>query len=212
MQFNRPALKAQARGLIRTAEPRVLLASLLFVLLSALVSYLSARLVGVSIDSVDRLTQYVYNGNFDYALRLSETLVPTPGAGLIDTALHLVMTVVSAGFTIFLLNTVRGTGAVYANLLDGFGHFLRVILLEIVTSVLISLWSLLLIVPGIIAGYRYSMALYILLDHPEYSVMECIRESKRITQGFKWELFGCCWPLSPFWAGQSRSGICPTSR
>lgn len=189
MQFNRPMLKAQARGLIATAVPRVLYASLIYTLLSALVSYLSTRLVGVSMDVVNRLSQYLSEGRYDYALRLYESIRPSPAAWLIDLALQLAITVVSAGFILFLLNTVRGTGAVYANLLDGFGMFFRVILLEIVTAVLVTLWSLLLVVPGIIAAYRYSMALYILLDHPEYGVMDCIRESKRITQGYKWELF-----------------------
>ena len=189
MQFDRPLLKSQARGLIRTAVPRVLYASLIYTLLSALVSYLSARLVGVSLDVVDRLSQYLAEGRYEYALRLYESVRPTPAAWVINLALQLAITVVSAGFILFLLNTVRGTGAVYANLLDGFGMFFRVILLEIVTAVLVTLWSLLLVVPGIIAAYRYSMALYILLDHPEYGVMDCIRESKRMTQGYKWELF-----------------------
>ena len=189
MQFDRPMLKAQARGLIRTAVPRVLTASLIYILLGALASFLSARLVGISTNTLDRLYQYLYDGSYEYAVRLYESVRPSPAAWLINLALQLVMDVVSAGFILFLLNTVRGTGAVYANLLDGFGMFIRILLLELVTAVLVMLWSLLLVVPGIFAAYRYSMALYILLDHPEYGVMVCIRESKRITKGFKWELF-----------------------
>ena len=99
------------------------------------------------------------------------------------------MMIVSVGFTLFLLNTVRGTGPVLENLLDGFGMIGRVLLLNITVGVLVMLWSLLLIVPGIIAAYRYSMATFLLLDHPEYGVMDCIRESKRITAGHKGELF-----------------------
>ncbi|MBO6040395.1 MAG: DUF975 family protein, partial [Oscillospiraceae bacterium] len=37
--------------------------------------------------------------------------------------------------------------------------------------------------------YRYSMANYILVNRPELGIMECIRESKRMTQGRKAELF-----------------------
>ena len=43
--------------------------------------------------------------------------------------------------------------------------------------------------PGIIAAYRYRQAIYLLIDHPEMSVMDCIRESKRMMAGHKWELF-----------------------
>ena len=63
------------------------------------------------------------------------------------------------------------------------------ILLNIVEGILIFLWSLLLVVPGIIAAYRYRLALYILIDHPEKTVIQCIRESKEMMRGHKAELF-----------------------
>ena len=49
--------------------------------------------------------------------------------------------------------------------------------------------ALLLIVPGIIAAYRYSMAHYVLITNPDLGVMDCIRESKRLTKGWKGALF-----------------------
>ena len=63
------------------------------------------------------------------------------------------------------------------------------IVLQILSGIFIFLWSLLLVVPGIIAAYRYRQAIYILIDHPEMSVLECISESKRLMKGHKWELF-----------------------
>lgn len=60
------------------------------------------------------------------------------------------------------------------------------ILLE---ALFILLWSLLLVVPGIIKAYSYSQALFILNDNPEMGVMDCITESRRIMNGRKWELF-----------------------
>ena len=51
------------------------------------------------------------------------------------------------------------------------------------------LWSLLLIVPGIIAAYRYRMAPFLLLTHPEYGIMDCIRESKSRMAGYKMAFF-----------------------
>lgn len=61
--------------------------------------------------------------------------------------------------------------------------------MTILTGIFIFLWSLLLIIPGIIAAYRYRMALYLLLDNPNMSVYQCIRESKRMMVGHKAELF-----------------------
>ena len=51
------------------------------------------------------------------------------------------------------------------------------------------LWSLLLIVPGIIKGLSYSMTRYILAKHPNVTAQDAIRLSMRMTDGHKMELF-----------------------
>ena len=59
----------------------------------------------------------------------------------------------------------------------------------IMTSVYVSLWSLLFIIPGIIKTYSYSQALYIQADNPDMHWKECIRKSREMMDGHKWELF-----------------------
>ena len=56
------------------------------------------------------------------------------------------------------------------------------------------LWSLLLIIPGIIASYSYSMTYYIIKDNPNINSNEAIAKSKNIMKGHKMELF--CLDLS----------------
>lgn len=56
------------------------------------------------------------------------------------------------------------------------------------------LWSLLLIIPGIIASYGYSMTPFILAENPQMTAREAIRESKELMRGNKWRLF--CLELS----------------
>ena len=56
------------------------------------------------------------------------------------------------------------------------------------------LWSLLLIVPGIIKSYSYAMTPYIMHDNPEMDSEDCIDESRRMMSGHKWKLF--CLDLS----------------
>lgn len=189
MEYNRPLLKEQAKGLIRTAQPSPMAAAALFIALSAFFSFLSSRLVGVSYETLERCSRFIMQGNTDYALNILVNAGPSPAAYLINLMLELTLAIVRVGFLLFTLNTVRGVGAALGNLLDGFGRAWRILLLQVAITLLVLLWSLLLIVPGIIAAYRYSMAFYILLDHPEYGVGDCLRESKRITQGRKLELF-----------------------
>jgi uncharacterized membrane protein len=51
------------------------------------------------------------------------------------------------------------------------------------------LWTLLLIIPGIIKGYAYSMTYFILIDHPELTVNQAITKSRQMMAGHKWQLF-----------------------
>ena len=144
---------------------------------------------GMTTADVQRMMEAYQSGNYDYVVSYAARFQPSALASFIDTALQLVMMIVSAGFTIFIFNTIRSAGAVYGNLLDGFSIAGKVILLNLLEGLLIGLWSLLLIVPGIIAIYRYRMALYILIDNPEKSVIQCLRESREMMQGHKGELF-----------------------
>ena len=56
-------------------------------------------------------------------------------------------------------------------------------------SIYILLWSLLFIIPGIIASYSYAMTEYILAEHLELSASEAISRSKQMMDGNKWRLF-----------------------
>ena len=77
-------------------------------------------------------------------------------------------------------------GDLFKGFSDDFGG---TFLLGLMSGIYVFLFSLLLIVPGIIMSYAYSMAFYIKADHPEYGWRQCLEESKSMTYGHKWELF-----------------------
>jgi uncharacterized membrane protein len=56
-------------------------------------------------------------------------------------------------------------------------------------GILITLWSLLLVIPGIIKSLSYAMTMYIVKDHPELTVNEAIDLSKDMMYGHKYDLF-----------------------
>lgn len=189
--IDRTLLKTRSFELCRTSSPSLILAGLIYTLLALVVGTLSSRVMtgGFTLQDAEFFLNAYNSGNYERALSIMNRFQPSGISWAIDTALRVVMMIVSAGFTIFILNTIRNTGAVYGNLLDGFGMAGKIILLNLIEWLLIGLWSLLLIVPGIIAAYRYSQALYILLDNPEKPVLQCISESKELMQGRKGELF-----------------------
>ena len=60
---------------------------------------------------------------------------------------------------------------------------------EILQGLYVALWSLLLVIPGIVKSYSYAMAPYIMAEHPALTANEAITESRRIMDGNKWRLF-----------------------
>lgn len=72
---------------------------------------------------------------------------------------------------------------------EGCYNFGQNLSLGIMHTLIITLWSLLLIVPGIIKYYSYAMAYYVKADNPEYTYRECLDESAYLMQGNKMKLF-----------------------
>lgn len=62
-------------------------------------------------------------------------------------------------------------------------------LLGLMSTLFITLWTFLLVIPGIVKTYAYDMIYYIKADHPEYDWRTCLKESQRMMKGHKWELF-----------------------
>ena len=59
----------------------------------------------------------------------------------------------------------------------------------ILRDVFTFLWTLLLIIPGIVKSYEYRMIPYLVADHPEMTYKELFAESKRLMHGNKWKTF-----------------------
>ena len=132
-------------------------------------------------------------GGFSEEALMSEELM-MPGEGLSSIYSILVTGAFTFGYTVYFLDLVREKKADLGQVFSGFGFFFKTLLLYVLMSIFIVLWSLLLIVPGIIATFRYSQAFYILADDPSKDVMQCIKESKELMKGNKAKYF--CLQLS----------------
>lgn len=204
MKLDRAEMKRAARLSMRDQRPSVYAVTLLLLLLLMVLELLAVKIIFPGETLAEIAQNYQSSAQEAQLLTQSEMTMEeflsaytdwqeatTPsGLGrLLDVAIDIVTLLLNVGFVYFCLNVSRGAQASAGNLLDAFGIFFKVLWLNIVVSVLTMLWSLLLIVPGIVASYRYSFAIYILLDDPGKSVTECIQESKALTQGHKMELF-----------------------
>ncbi|MCK4653942.1 MAG: DUF975 family protein [Candidatus Cloacimonetes bacterium] len=100
------------------------------------------------------------------------------------------------GLTLYFLTLVRKGESDFNYIFKAFnfsgkdlGLFGRTLGVYLLAELYILLWTLLLIVPGIIASYSYSMILFIYVDNPEMGISETLRKSKEMMYGYKTKLF-----------------------
>lgn len=121
-------------------------------------------------------------------------------SGLITSALSAIPLVgsiagmlLSAAFSLALIDIYMGVsdgrkpevGDLFSQIRNVLPAFCTTFLVGLFTF----LWSLLLIVPGIIKGCSYSQAMYILAENPGISPTEAINRSKAMMDGHKMEYF-----------------------
>lgn len=166
--LNRTAIKAEARGFIGTERRwlTMFFACLPLYLLSGAISGGITILKKVTLDG--STVSFSYGSNI-----LSWLLIP--------------FTVAVAGY---YLNYLRGFNpewkSIYREGIDRYGKYFSV---GLVTQIVIGLWYLLFIVPGVIKYYQYFFTDYIIHDNPNLSPKQARELSRRMTNGYKGDLF-----------------------
>lgn len=163
---------------------------------------LVASLFGITYFNNRNIFEFIFNkGEEGNLIRISygsfSEAIQSPFSGLIILALVwtiiciIVGGAITLGYARFNMNMVaKDRKTVYYS--DLFSQFSRIgtgFLMQLLRWLFVFLWSLLLVIPGIIASYSYSMTAYIMLDHPEYSAYKAIMESKKMMRGNKGRLF-----------------------
>jgi uncharacterized membrane protein len=96
---------------------------------------------------------------------------------------------ISLGLISFFLGIARKENPPVSEVFSGFSIIIKAFCLYFMIGLFTFLWTLLFIIPGIIAAFRYSQAYFLLRDNPDIGVMEAITESKRLMIGHKWRYF-----------------------
>lgn len=110
--------------------------------------------------------------------------VITGGIGMIFVAAPM-----QISMCMIYLNLAKNQKPTVGNTFDGFDVFGKSLWLSIITGFFMWAWMLLFIIPGIVKSFSYAMAPYILAENNDMTAREALRESKRIMDGHKGELF-----------------------
>ena len=98
--------------------------------------------------------------------------------------------IVGIGYARFNLDLVDNvTEARFATLFSYMRFWKVAIITRIVRTLYIVLWTLLFIIPGIIASYNYALTDYILAENPELTTKEALELSKKMMYGHRFRLF-----------------------
>lgn len=96
------------------------------------------------------------------------------------------------GASIVALNFARGKKVELSQLFDGFKNFANSLVAYLLMTLFILLWSLLLIIPGIIAAIAYSQTFFILADDKKISGSDALKKSREMMKGYKGKYFMLC--------------------
>ena len=169
-QIDRAAVMAEAKSLLRSAEVSPRRMALLLLALTLLLNMGDAALTPLFGDGLG--SSFFSMGAF------------------LSVILTLFTLVLEAGFRCYCLGVHRREEMQYDSLFEGFAFAGKVVGLFLLELLLISFWSMLLFVPGVIAFYRYSFAMWDLCQNPELGVIEALMLSRQQTRGYKLQLFG----------------------
>ena len=96
---------------------------------------------------------------------------------------------IALGLTMFWLSFSRNDATKITKIFEGFNTWVRALKTYFLMSLYILLWTLLLIIPGIIASFAYSQTFYIISEDKEIGTRAALKKSKEMMKGNKWKLF-----------------------
>lgn len=111
-------------------------------------------------------------------------------AAIVMAVVYFVLgSIISVGYARFNLDLVDRGEPGFETLFGYFSYWKTTAIARLLQSVYILLWSLLFIIPGIIATYSYAMTEFILAEKPDLTASEAIARSKEMMSGNRWRLF-----------------------
>ena len=181
--WTRAQIKTNAKAVMSRNYWQMLGVSVVYILLSGLVASSTTSVSQVSVDIIEDMPP--------------ETIIMILLVSLASAAFTLAFSAfVSCPLEIgknryFMKNRLMPTrlNDLFFVFGDAKRFYMNVVKTQFLRMLYEFLWSLLLIVPGIIKSYEYRMVPYILAENPSISSKRAFELSKKMTDGEKWNIF-----------------------
>ena len=178
---------------------------------TAVIAGLLASILGAIASNGPELKLDISDSGANVVFRFAGQTIYSTGGGLnsevaswiIGGATFLVMVAIVMAVIYFVLGSIIEIGYMRFNLdlverqkepelgtmFGYFPHWKTTAVARLLQGLYVFLWSLLFVIPGIVAGYSYAMTSYILAEHPKLTASEAIEQSKQMMYGHRFRLF-----------------------
>lgn len=131
------------------------------------------------------------NGNWGMAalVTLVYGLLCGGGSRFSMGIVNLILFPVAYGYTVLFLDLVRGVKIDFGRMFDGYKDIGRIFGTVFLCHIYTFLWTLLLVIPGIVKAYSYAMTYFVLKDYPGLAYNAAIEKSMAMMSGYKMKLF-----------------------
>ena len=171
-------LKENAKKSLKGKYGDIIVMFIIVALISAL-----AGALGAGLDNLLNLSKHEI-------VDLGFTTFTYTTTGLFTSLFALIVTgILGFGIIEYFLNISRNKEVNWKDIFNRKDMFVFYLILSLLVGFFTFLWSLLFIIPGIIAALSYSLVYYIKLDNPELEYMDTIKKSKELMNGHKWDFF-----------------------
>lgn len=110
-------------------------------------------------------------------------------SGVFGLAAFLLGGTLELGYARFLLKQHDGKNTEFNDLFSQFHRYGTGFAQHFLRGLYVALWSILLVIPGIMKSYSYAMTPFILAEHPELTATQAIEWSEELMEGHKMDLF-----------------------
>lgn len=199
---SRKELKQEAKDALSGRWGGAILMTVVPGIIVALIIWILMALTSVPFVFTSAVSEMIADSSNSAEMSLATFATMAPMMGtytLITIAASLIQIVLQSGVNFTYLDALRGRREEPYRVADAFRCFrspylLGLIVVFILVSIFSYLWTLLLIIPGIIKFYSYSQSYFIYYDIHEGTgekpkALECITASRRLMDGYKWKLF-----------------------
>ncbi len=182
--LNNRELKLFSKTVIKS-DAQIIITTISFIALSYLLSILYSRLSGYS-EYTARVFEAFYSGR-----DIAEVHYPKVESLSVVLAVLVygLSIIISDGYSCYCLMRSRLVPVGFRAIFPRSVFMVKIIVIEIVGTAVTAVASLFFVFPGIILGYAYRMAIYVMVDNPELSAIGCLRRSRQLMRGHKMRLF-----------------------